>query len=101
MAIEKLAALCALLLAGCAATPKGGPSSKMASAEALESAKSEKICTREKPLGSNLPRVVCYTRQQLQRHALSVPDPAARGSLPGSNRAPGASPIGPFRKPNG
>lgn len=75
MSNDKLAALCALLLAGCAATPKGDPAndSQVASAEALENAKSEKICTREKPLGSNLPRVVCYTRQEsaspsLMRH---------------------------------
>ncbi len=89
MSNDKLAALCALLLAGCAATPKGDPAndSQVASAKPPQSA-GEKVCTREKPLGSNLPRVVCYTRHNslapaLQRHETKSTLRGPRAQLPG------------------
>lgn len=97
MSIEKLAALCALLLTGCAATPKGddSKSSQLASAQGQESGKSEKVCTREKPLGSNLPRVVCYTRGQANSLTSGLRRDQTRSPL----RGPRSDLEGP--KPNG
>ena len=62
----------ALLSTACEAPRSSGPASGAAPAAAT--ADSALVCRTERPIGSNIPRRVCYTQEELDRTSLEAQD---------------------------
>jgi hypothetical protein len=75
----RAAPLTALLLAACAAEPPA-----QANAAPTQSA-SDTVCTREYPIGSNIPVTKCRTREQIEANKATSQESLRRTQTGGPN----------------